>query len=201
MGRLEEANRQSLWSDWISPPQADEVRKLFDALGRIEDASPYLSRVKRHVVDGPLRGELGISIYDETIWGTIRWRRALGMPSTTKRADGFWIVHEYEFSYDAGPGSDGVPRTKEKWLPGTQAEVWDGPDDRDTLAVSFMLRGIKQWDNRVVVAPTSAFDWVPPDDPWLTLRRRAVDNPPQASRFSVGKDPVDLGTFEVVRTW
>jgi hypothetical protein len=189
------------WTQWIAPPEADEVRKLFNALGRIEDASPYLTRVKRYVVDGPLRGELGISIYDETIWGSIRWRRALGTPSTSHRADGFQIVHEYEFSYDAGPGSDGEPRTKEKWLPGNQAEVWDGPDDEETLAVSFMIRGLTQWDNRVSVGLPSPFDWAPPDDPWLTLRRRTIDSPPEASRLNVGKAPVDLGIFEVVRTW
>ena len=189
------------WTRWIAPPEADEVRKLFSALGRIEDASPYLARVKRHVVDGPLRGELGISIYDETIWGVIRWRRTLGIPATLQRADGFQIVHEYEFSYDAGPGSDGEPRTKEKWLSGNQAEVWEGPDDADTLAVSFMIRGIAQWDNRVSVGLRSPFDWVPPDDPWLTLRRRTINSPPGASKINVGSEPVDLGIFEVVRTW
>ena len=65
------------WIDqWIAPPHGDEVRKLFSALGKVSDASPYLTRVKRYVVDGPLRNELGISLYDATIWGQIRWRRS-----------------------------------------------------------------------------------------------------------------------------
>jgi hypothetical protein len=191
---------------WIAPPHGDEVRKLFSALGKVSDASPYLTRVKRYVVDGPLRNELGIGLYDATIWGQIRWRRSLGKPESPQLADGFLIEHQYLFWWDAGPGADGTPRTKEKWFRSNQGQLWDGPEDEETLAVNFMLRGVVQRENRVFVDLVTSVEWKPADDPWLTQRRRTIQYPasyPVFTKFPVSKQnaPLDLGVFEVVRAW
>ena len=130
------------WIDAVvAPPHGDEMRKLHGALGSVADASPYLARVRRLVVDGPLRDELGISLYDETVWGVIRWRRALGKPATPTMAEGFAILHQYDFSLDVG-GTSESGHTIGGWVQAGDASLWDGPDDAETHAVSFKLQGI-----------------------------------------------------------
>ncbi len=195
----------SAWIDtWIAPPYGEDMRKLLGALSSVADASPYLTRVKRLLVDGPLRSELGITIYDETVWGVIRWRRALGRPATPTMAAGFAILHQYDFSLEVGPDPESR-RTIGSWVPGSQAYFWDGPDDAETHAVSFKLQGITKWKNRVIVGMAQGVKWQPAEDPWLTQRRRVVTYPTSLplGEFDVpqGVAPIDLGVFEVVRSW
>ncbi len=195
------------WIDhWIAPPHGEEVRKLMDTLTSVGDASPYMTRVKRHVVDGPLRGELGISLYDETVWGVIRWRRALGRPATPTLAGGFVIVHQYDLSFEWTDPESGRTITIGGWVDAGQPQVWDGPDDAETHAVSFMLHGITRLTNRIFVVLKAGVEWQPVEAPWLTQRRRIVTYPapllPQGEfNVSKGAAPVDLGIFEVIRTW
>ena len=190
------------WIDtWIAPPEREGMRKLLHALGSVSDASPYLTRVKRHVVDGPLRGDLGISLYDESIWGVIRWPRGIGSPVTPTLAAGFSIRHEYDFSFE-----DTVTGYRfGGWVDAGQPQLWDGPDDESTHAVSFMLRGIAQWTNRVIIGLMPGVTWQPVEAPWMTQRRRFVSYPAalKNGEFEVsrGSAPLDLGTFEVIRGW
>jgi hypothetical protein len=204
--RMPSEEDPSAWIDqWMGPRHGEEVRRLFDALSRITDASPFLTRVRRFVVDGPLRGELGITLYDETAWGVIRWSRKLGRPVPSRLAEGFVVTHQYLFVVDLGVCSDGSTRWVQKWLEGGQPQVWDGPDDEETYAVSFMVRGITYWTNRVVVDLAPGVAWQPADEPWQTQRRRIVSYPPALPggefEISRGGAPIDLGRFEVFRTW
>jgi hypothetical protein len=193
---------------WIRPPLEEELKRLTDALGRVtaDSTSPYLTRVKRLIVDGTLKGELGITLYDETVWGVIRWRRGLGRPATPAMADGFVIVHEYCLCVDAGQNPDGSERMIGDWVPASTPQVWEGPDDTETHCVGFMLRGVKMWKNRVLVDLVPGVEWQPADAPWLTQRRRVVRYPPSLipdGEFTVpkGAAPMDLDEFAVVRTW
>jgi hypothetical protein len=190
------------WVDtWIAPPHREGTRKLLDVLGSVADASPYLTRVKHLVVDGPLRDELGVSLYDETAWGVIRWPRAIGRPSTPTLAVGFSIVHEFCLCV-----TDKVTgRTIGDWTSAGDARIWDGPDDEETHAVSFMLYGMPGWTNRVIVRLALGVIWQPIEKPWMTQRQRAITYPSSLDHgefeISRGGAPVDLGVFEVVRSW
>ena len=192
------------WIDaLIAPPHGDGMRKLLGAIGTVEDASPFLTRVKRHLVDGPLRDELGISLYDGTFWGVIRWSRALGKPATSTLSAGFSIVHEFDLSFDVG--TEESERIIGGWVNAGAPMVWDGPNDKETYAVSFMLRGILKWTNRVIVGGASGVEWESNDKPWMTKRRRFVVYPATLpnGEFKVSRNapPVDLGVFEVIRTF
>jgi len=186
---------------WIAPPDREGTRKLFDALTAVTDASPYLTRVKRLVVDGPLRDDPGVSLYRETAWGVIRWDRALGRPGTVSLASGFSIVHQYDLSFD----DTLTGRRFGDWIDAGQPQVWDGPDDTETHAVSFMLHGVAQWTNRVVVGLVPGVSWQPVEEPWMTQRPRVVSSPASLRKgefeVSNGGAPVDLGVFEVIRIW
>jgi hypothetical protein len=190
------------WIDtWIAPPDREGAKKLLDAVSSVADASPFLTRVKGVVVDGPRRAELGISLYDETVWGVIRWQRAIGRPATPTLADGFGIRHEFCLCIE-----DTVTgRTLGDWVAAGEPRVWDGPDDPETHAVSFMLHGVARWKNRVIVGLASGVAWQPAEKPWMTQRQRVVAYPPALTKgeFDVSKGgaPYDLGVFEVVRTW
>ena len=191
------------WIDtWVAPPHREDIEKLRDAFGSVEDASPYLTLIKRHVVDSPLRDELGITLYDETAWGVIRWSRAIGRPVTPTLAAGFGIVHEYDFSFEVGPPED--RRRIGGWIDAGQPQVWDGPEDDDVYTVNFMLRGIRKWTNRVVIG-SGGVQWQPADEPWMTQRHRYVTYPASCpnGEFTVqaGAAPKDLGIFEVIRSW
>jgi hypothetical protein len=191
------------WIDtWIAPPHGEGMRKLMDVLTSVRDASPYLTRVKHHLVDGPLRDELGITIYDETVWGVIRWNRAVGRPATPTLAAGFGIVHQYSLTFEVPPGSGHVIGD---WVSAGKPQVWDGPDDEESHAVSFLLHGVAQWKNRVIVGLAQGVDWAPAEKPWMTQRQRVVAYPASLPKgeFNVigGGAPVDLGVFEVIRTW
>ncbi|HKY19585.1 MAG TPA: hypothetical protein VJM31_00075 [Vicinamibacterales bacterium] len=195
---------ESAWIDQsIAPPHNEDMGKLLGALGSVADASPFLTRVKQFVVDGPLRRELGISLYDETVWGVIRWRRALGRPGTSSLSAGFAILHQYDFSIDVSGA--GPERTIGGWVPAGAPTLWDGPEDEETLAVSFMLHGVYKWKNRVIVGMAQGVEWHPVDEPWLTQRRRVITYPASLPKgeFDVprGAAPIDLGVFEVVRSW
>jgi len=186
---------------WIAPPDREGAGKLLDALGSAADASPYLSRVKRLVVDGPLRAELGISLYDETAWGVIRWRRAIGRPATPTLSAGFGILHQYDLSFEdtvTGQRFGG-------WVNAGQPQVWDGPEDAETHAISFMVHGVAQWTNRVIVGLAVGVRWQASEEPSMTGRQRVVSYPStlRNGEFEVAKGgaPVDLGVFEVIRTW
>lgn len=193
------------WMDtWIAPPHGEDIKKLRDALGTVADASPYLTRVKRHVVDGPLRDQLGITLYDETAWGTIRWSRAIGRPETPTLAGGFGIIHQYEFYVRMGQNPDGSARFFEKWIDGNEPVVWDGVEEEETYTVNFMVRGIHKWTNRIIIG-SAGVAWQPADKPWMTQRHRYVTYPATCAngefKIQKGGAPIDLGVFEVIRSW
>jgi hypothetical protein len=85
--------------------------------------------------------------------------------------------------------------------------IWDGPDDENTHAVSFMLRCNPQRTNRVTVTLASGVPWHPIDKPTIAKRQRVLVYPAAVAlskgEFNVSKGgaPVDLGMFQVVRTW
>ena len=199
-----ESDDTSWIDEFVAPPHAEDLRKLLGALSSFDDASPYLTRVRQVVVDDALRSDLGISLYDGTAWGVIRWRRALGRPATPRLSAGFSVVHQYDFSLDVSPGA-GSGQTIGGWVPAGDPTLWDGPDDADTFAVSFMVQGIHRWRNRVTVGMRNGVEWQPADDPWLTQRRRVVAYPTSLpdGEFDVSRStpPIDLGIFEVVRSW
>ena len=195
----------SVWRErFIAPPIGEDLRRLAGLLGRVTDdsTSPYLTRVKRLIVAGAVR-DARITLFDETVWGTIRWRRTVGRPATAAMKDGFIIVHEYCLCLDVGVESEHIIGG---WVPASTPQVWDGPDDAETHCVSFKLRGVTKWTNRIGVALIPGIDWQPADAPWLPKRGRAVRYPPSllpGGEFTVpkGAAPMDLDTFEVVRTW
>ena len=186
----------------IAPPHGDGMRKLLSAIGSVEDATPFLTSVKGQVVDGPLRDEHGITIYDGTFWGVIRWSRALGKPKASTLAGGFVFIHEYNLSFDiSNPEAEA---TIGGWVSAGTPWVWDGPNDDETYAVSFMLRGVLRYKNRIIIG-SAGVGWESDDKPWMTKRQRFVVYPASmpAGEFDVfkGAPAVDLGVFEIIRTF
>jgi hypothetical protein len=187
----------------IAPPHGDGMRKLLGAIGTVEDATPFLTRVKGQVVDGPLREDHNVaSIYNGTFWGVIRWSRSLGKPKSKALAGGFVFIHEYNLSFDIS--NPEVQASIGGWVSAGTPWVWDGPNDDESYAVSFMLRGVYRYKNRLAIG-SAGVGWEPEDKPWMTKRRRFVVYPASMpdGEFDVIKNgpAIDFGVFEIIRTF
>jgi hypothetical protein len=140
------------------------------------------------VKDGVIRAD----ILSNTVWGMIRWRKALGRPNTVTLASAFVIERtcwQTELVFEKG-----ALREKTFLVPLREPSKWDGPDDEDYYRVSFMA-DTPQLTTRVRVdfAPLTAWEH------GIQMIAGFRDIEPSGAGFVKGSQRVVLDPFEVVR--
>lgn len=143
----------------------------------------------RHWIAGGV-GDIRTSLFGTSVWGTIRWDRTLGRPSTARLADAFSFDHWYLWITVIDTGNE--PIVKEAWIKQPEPRVWDGPHDDESYRVSFMMRAVPTLVNRFWPAMRPHVQWDPPFPPWSSTRRVLVwpESMLAAGNFTVDRDDV-----------
>jgi hypothetical protein len=153
----------------------------------------------RHWVAGGV-SDLRTSLFGTSVWGTIRWDRALGRPSTPRLADAFSFDHWYLWVEVIDTG--GQPIVKESWIKQPAPRVWDGPHDDESYRVGFMMRGVPGLVNRFWPAMRSPVPWEPPFPAWSSTRRGFVwpENMLPFGTFTIAQEEVlVLDEYRVIK--
>ena len=146
---------------------------------------------------------LSQTLFKNTVWTRIVWRRALGYPSGATMSGGFNVQLKYlEINGEIGP--DGIPRNTSRWRDSQFIRMWDGPHDDEVYRVGIIARGQSPWLNWMGVALQSGVRWEGVDSPlWLRPIRRVVyptELTDDAGTFTLDDDGITtLGDFSVTR--
>jgi hypothetical protein len=91
------------------------------------------------------------ALLQATVWGGIRWPKALGRPQPPSITGGFTITHEFnkQTSVDLGGG---VIRTTDNWVAAPAPSVWDATASQSHHRVAFFFYA------RVGFGPLNRFD-------------------------------------------
>jgi len=141
--------------------RAMELKSLGDALIH----PPSMDTLSTWVAAGTDR----ISFLTNTIWGNVRWPKAIGRSLGPTLASGFTVEHWYN-KIDAVVIAPGVIEDRSKWIRVDPPSVWDVPQDGDEYRVSFMCYA-SALPNAIRVQFAEHQAW---DSP-LQVRLRAID--------------------------
>ncbi|HET6891964.1 MAG TPA: hypothetical protein VFH31_12740 [Pyrinomonadaceae bacterium] len=180
----------------------DAARKLMEIVMDL----PFLLRGPNHRrsrhawVDGGV-GDARRSVFETTVWGTIRWDRALGHPSNVRHlSDAFSFNHWYLWINVID--TEAEPIVTEKWLELTDVRAWDGPHDEQSYRVSFMMRAVPGLLNRFWPAITSEAQWEPPAPRWASTRPELIwpDSMLPVGAFRIGRNELlVLDEYRIVK--
>jgi hypothetical protein len=135
------------------------------------------------------------TIFSNTIWGTIRWKKAIGRPLAPTLASAFVIEHiHWDTVMDVTP--DGRVKYVDILAPHKEPSKWDGPDDADYYRVSFMTE-TPQRPTRIRVNFAAQVGWGSSHP--IFLRSSFRDITPSERYFLKGDKLSILDPFEVVK--
>jgi hypothetical protein len=171
---------------WSGPAQliGDETTEAIRrAETRINEAAERLDRAGAglmSVFEFPItrdrvRGWLDERVADRkaafgnTLWGTIRWDKSLGRPSTPRLADAFRFHHAYLWIEAAA--TQGEPISEKDWYPLPPPRAWDGPHDEQSYRVSVLVRAMPGLANRFWPEMRTDVEWEPKFPAWAGTRR------------------------------
>ena len=129
----------------------------------------------------------------DTIWGTIRWAKSLGRPTSPTLAQAFVIEHvHHQVETDYTPGKTGFV---DLFPPHTGLTKWDGPEDETFFRVSFVSEGLEGQQTRISVRFADHIRWptrvhVP--------GRTYLEIEPAVQHFLKPKSLLVLAPFEVI---
>ena len=140
-------------------------------------------------------GELRVraDILADTVWGTIRWSKALGRPYSATLAGAFKIEHTHvQFVKEFVQGG---ARYIELTVPHAEPSKWDGPEDDEYFRVSFMASAAEGQQTRIRVNFANGVGW----EPRLFVTGRGYrDIEPAERRFAKSNSRLVLEPFDVV---
>ena len=190
---------------WAPEQLRPDVSRVESELVRAsrEHGEAALTHIRDLLESEPDFAQLSATVYRETVWGSIRWRRALGHPAGDMHR-AFGLDNQYRL-IDGAVGSDGQVIDRGGWKqPSVPPRLWDGPHDDAYYRVSFMLRGVYPWYNRVLVWLDHSVPWIGVEGPSALAPQRRIQFPESLLEanglFTVPKDGVTrLDELEVVR--
>jgi hypothetical protein len=97
------------------------------------------------------------TILSRTVWGEIRWQKALGRPFSPTLASAFVIEHSHQQSVMEYVG--GGVKFIDILAPHPEPSKWDGPDDEEYYRVSFKAETPQGYPTRIRVNFAAQVGW------------------------------------------
>lgn len=137
------------------------------------------------------------TLFANTVWGSIRWKKSIGRPLVPTLASAFVIEHIHWDTVMVGT-PDGRIKAVDLVAPHKEPSKWDGPDDADYYRVSFMTETPQRPTRiRMNFATHVGWEWEHPSQ--VFLRSSYRDIIPSERYFVKGDKLLILDPFEVVK--
>lgn len=138
----------------VIPRRPDFDDNLSDAQ-RAQDLADFSDLLNEGHSETRLRSWMTVSaarkaFFSGLTFGTIRWPKSIGRPSSSTLAEGFVVQHHSYFSFWYRDLNGQIVEV-EGWLPGLTVTVWDGTDDADHYRVNYLFNAAQHKPNRVAV--------------------------------------------------